>query len=219
MLVLENKPKSIAAEAYRTLRTNIQYSSFDKEIRSIVFTSSEPGEGKTTTAGNFALSLAQDGKKVILMDCDLRKPSIHKTFRVSNNNGISDVLVGKVEITKAIQHHESSMHILTSGKIPSNPSEMLGSKLMKKLLEELRESYDYVVIDVPPVLAVTDAQLVATKVDGVVLVVKAQGAKKDNVINAKNALDKIHANMIGTVLNGVENKKSKYYYYYGNSEK
>lgn len=215
MLVLENKPKSIAAEAYRTLRTNIQYSSFDKEIRSIVFTSSEPGEGKTTTAANFALALAQDGKKVILIDCDLRKPSVHKNFRVSNNNGVSDVLVGKAEITKTIYNHESGLHILTSGKIPPNPSEMLGSKLMGKLLEELKENYEYVVIDAPPVLAVTDAQLLSTKVDGTVLVVRAQGAKKENVISAKNALDKVRANIVGTVLNGVENKRNKYYYYYG----
>lgn len=133
MLIVEKQPKSIAAENYRTLRTNIQYSSFDKDFRVIVVTSSEPGEGKSTTSGNLALSLAQGDKKVILIDCDLRKPSIHKKFKISNTVGLSDVLIGKEDIMSITKKRGNNLRILTSGKIPPNPSEMLASKVMGKL--------------------------------------------------------------------------------------
>ena len=142
MFIVEKEPKSIAAESYRTLRTNIQYSSFDKEYKVIVITSSEPGEGKSTTAGNLALCMAQGDKKVILIDCDLRKPSLHKKFKVSNLVGLSDVIIGKEELSAAIHRYNNNLVLLTSGKIPPNPSEMLSSKVMENLLEELKGSFD-----------------------------------------------------------------------------
>lgn len=216
MFIVEKKPKSITAESYRTLRTNIQYSSFDKEIRTIVVTSSEPGEGKSTTSGNLALSFAQADQRTIIIDCDLRKPSLHKTFRLSNLTGLSDVLIGKGNINTAIHQYNEYLSILTSGKLPPNPSEMLGSKSMTRLLETLKEHYDVIILDSAPLLAVTDAQILSTKADGTVLVVRAEKTKKDSVVQAKNLLDKVDANLLGIVLNGVNNSRSKYMYYYGN---
>lgn len=215
MFIVEKEPKSIAAESYRTLRTNIQYSSFDKEYRAIVVTSSDPGEGKSTTSGNLALCLAQGDKKVILVDCDLRKPSIHKKFKISNIVGLSDVIVGKEALENAVHRYNKNMTVLTLGKIPTNPSEMLSSKTMLKLIEHLKKEYDYVILDTPPVQAVTDSQILSTKVDGTILVVRADRTKKDGVHNSINLLKKVNANIIGTVLNGVDNSRNKYYYYYG----
>lgn len=215
MFIVEKEPKSIAAESYRTLRTNIQYSSFDKEYKVIMVTSSEPEEGKSTTAGNLALCLAQGEKKVILVDCDLRKPSLHKKFRVSNLAGLSDVIIGKEDLVTAIHRYNKNLVILTSGKIPPNPSEMLSSKAMTALIDKLKENFDYIIIDTPPVQAVTDSQILSTKADGTLLVVKAEKTKKDSVENAIELLKKVNANIIGTVLNGVDNSRNKYYYYYG----
>ncbi|MBU3134083.1 CpsD/CapB family tyrosine-protein kinase [Clostridium gasigenes] len=215
MFIVETKPKSIAAESYRTLRTNLQYSSFDKEYKVIVVTSSEPGEGKSTTAGNLAMSLAQGEKKVILIDCDLRKPSLHKRFKISNIMGLSDVLIGREVIENAATRYKKNITVLTSGKIPPNPSEMLGSKAMTALLSELQGIFDYIILDTPPIQAVTDSQILGAKADGVILVVKAEKTKKESVQNSINLLKKVNAHIIGTVLNGVDNKRNKYYYYYG----
>lgn len=215
MFIVEKEPKSIAAESYRTLRTNIQYSSFDKEYKVIMVTSSEPGEGKSTTAGNLALCLAQGEKKVILVDCDLRKPSLHKKFKISNIVGLSDVMIGKEELVTAMHRYNNNLVILTSGKIPPNPSEMLSSKTMTTLLDTLKQNFDYIILDTPPVQAVTDSQILATKADGAILVVRAERTKKDSVQNAISLLKKVNANIIGTVLNGLDNSRNKYYYYYG----
>lgn len=216
MFVVEKKPKSIAAEAYRTLRTNIQYSSFDKEYRTIVVTSSEPGEGKTITSGNLALALAQGESKVLLVDCDMRKPSVHKHFKISNENGLTDLLLHKKTMEQVMVKYNENLTIVAAGRVSPNPSEMLGSRAMGIFLEEMKEHFDYVVMDTPPLGAVTDAQVLSTKVDGTILVVKAGATKKDVVMNSVNLIKKVNGNLIGTVLNGVEQSKNKYYYYYGN---
>ncbi|GAA0070288.1 CpsD/CapB family tyrosine-protein kinase [Clostridium sardiniense] len=216
MFIVEKKPKSIPAESYRVLRTNIQYSSIDKKIKRMLVTSSEPGEGKSTTTGNLALTFSQDEKRVLLIDCDLRKPSIHKKFRISNNIGLSDVILDNSKLDKALIKRNDYLDILPAGKVPPNPSELLGSKALEDLLDELGKKYDVIILDTPPVHAVTDAQILSTKVDGVILVVRAERTKKESVISAKAALDKVNANILGTVLNGGESSKGKYYYYYGN---
>lgn len=218
MFIVEKQPKSVAAEAYRTLRTNIQYSSFDKEYRTIVVTSSNPGEGKSTTAGNLALTLAQGEAKVLLVDCDMRKPSMHKNFRVSNNYGISDVLLQKKKVMEVAHDYNKNLHIITSGQIPPNPAEMLASKAMTAFLEEMKKHFDYIVLDTPPLAAVTDAQILSTKVDGTLVVVRAGVTKKDAVHNSVALLNKVKANVIGTVLHAVDNSKNKYYYYYGDEK-
>lgn len=218
MFVVDKKPKSIAAESYRTLRTNIQYSSFDKEYKTIVVTSSEPGEGKSTTAGNLALAIAQGESKVLLIDCDMRKPSLHKRFRISNDSGLTDLLLHRKTMEDVAVRYNHGLAIIPAGKIPPNPSEMLGSRAMSTFLEEMKKYFDYIIMDTPPIGAVTDSQVLSTKVDGTILVVKAGSTKKDVVMNAVNAIKKVNGNLIGTVLNGVENKKNKYYYYYGDEK-
>ena len=215
MFVVEKKPKSIAAESYRTLRTNIQYSSFDNEYRTIVVTSSEPGEGKTVTVGNLALALAQGENKVLLVDCDMRKPSVHKNFRISNESGLTDLLLHKKSMEQVMVNYNKNLAIVPAGRVSPNPSEMLGSRAMGTFLEEMKNHFDYIVMDTPPLGAVTDAQVLSTKVDGTILVVKAGATKKDVVINSVNLIKKVNGNLIGTVLNGVEQSKNKYYYYYG----
>lgn len=215
MFIVERKPKSIAAEAYRSLRTNIQYSSFDKKYKTLVVTSANPGEGKTTVAGNLALVLAQGESKVLLVDCDMRRPSMHKNFRVTNTYGISDLLIGKQKLETVINNVNSNLSIITAGNITPNPAEMLASKAMTAFLEDMKNKYDYIVLDTPPLQAVTDAQILSTKADGTLVVVRAGATKKEAVHNAVSMLKKVNGHVIGTILNAAENKKDKYYYYYG----
>lgn len=213
MFIVEDKPKSMEAESYRTLRTNIQYSSIDKKIRSIVITSARPEEGKSTVSGNLALSFAQNGKKVIIIDCDLRKPSMHKKFNISNLYGLSEVLIEKETLDNAIQEYNPNLCVLTSGKIPPNPAEMINSNSMNNLLQELKDEYDFIIIDSPPLENVTDGQILSAKVDGTILVIKAGESKMDAVKEAKNLLNKVGANIIGIVMNQVRKNKKDYYYY------
>lgn len=158
---------------------------------------------------------AQNEKKVIIVDCDLRKPSVHKNFKLSNLNGLSEVLIGKETLDSTIQTRNENLDILTSGKIPPNPSEMLSSSAMTKLIETLKEKYDIVILDSAPLQAVTDAQILSTKADGTLLVIRAKRTSREAVIDAKNLLDKVDANILGTVLHAVDNSRGKYYYYYG----
>lgn len=215
MFIVEKNPKSIVVESYKTLRTNIQYSSFDKKYKVIAITSSEPGEGKSTACGNLAICLAQEKNKVLLIDCDLRRPSLHKEFKISNLSGLSDVLLGKKYLDEIVHKHNENLDVLPSGKIPPNPSEMLSSKVMSKLLEELKKEYDYVILDTPPVLLVTDAQILSTKVDGTILVIRAEKTKKQQINKAIGLLKIVNGNLIGTILNDLYIKKKAYNYYYG----
>ena len=213
MFVMEKAPKSIDAEAYRSLRSNIEYSSFDDEYRAIVVTSSVPGDGKSTTSGNLALSLAQSGNKVLLVDCDMRKPSIHKKFKISNMSGTAELLLRKESFEDVANCYNENLTIITAGKIPPNPSEMLSSRAMTAFIKEMKKEFKYIILDTPPLQAVTDAQVLSTKADGVLLVVRAGSTKKEMVLNSVDLIKKVHGKTIGTVLNGVENKKNNYYYY------
>lgn len=219
MFVVEKKPKSIGAEAYRTLRTNIQYSSFDDKYKLIVVTSAAPGEGKSTTAGNLALALAQDGKKVLLMDCDMRKPSIHRNFKVSNEAGLSDLLANKRLIQDVVFKFNDNLTIIPAGTIPPNPSEILDSNKMKTYLKEVREVFDYVIMDTPPIQAVTDAQVLSAISDGTLLVVRAEKTKKEAVVSSINAINTVNGTVIGTILNAVDKTISRHYYYYEEQKK
>lgn len=213
MFVMEKAPKSIDAEAYRSLRSNIEYSSFDDEYRVIVVTSSVPGEGKSTTAGNLAIALAQSGNSVLLVDCDMRKPSIHKKFKISNAAGTAELLLRKKCFEEVANKHNENLTIITAGKIPPNPSEMLASRAMTAFIKEMKNEFKYIILDTPPLQAVTDAQVLSTKADGVLLIVRAGSAKREMVFNSVDLIKKVQGKVIGTVLNGVENKKSNYYYY------
>ena len=218
MFIVEKKPKSVAAEAYRSLRTNIQYSSFDNKYQTLVVTSANPGEGKSTVASNLALVLAQGESKVLLVDCDMRRPSIHKKLRISNTYGVSDLLVGNRKLESVVHKYKENLTVISAGKIPPNPAEMLASKTMTAFLEEMKKHFDYIVLDTPPLQAVADAQILSTKVDGSLIVVRAGVTKKDAVHNAVSIINKVNGNIIGTVLNAADNSKDKYYYYYGDEE-
>lgn len=209
--------KSLSSEAYRSLRTSLQYSSVDRELQTIVITSSVPGEGKSTVASNLAFSMSEMNKKVLLMDADLRKPTIHKKLNLSNQIGLTDGIVHKLPLPEVIQKINDHLHVMTAGKIPPNPAEIVGSDVMAQLLKQLKEEYDYIIIDTPPVLSVTDPQLLALKADGTLLVVREGVAKHKLVLEAYQELEKVQANVVGTVLNDCEEKTkgySKYYYQY-----
>ena len=213
MFVMEKTPKSIDAEAYRSLRSNIEYSSFDDEYRVIVVTSSVAGEGKSTTSGNLAIALAQSGNSVLLVDCDMRKPSIHKMFKISNAAGTAELLLRKKLFEEVANKYNENLTIITAGKIPPNPSEMLASRAMTAFIKEMKDEFKYIILDTPPLQAVTDAQVLSTKADGVLLVVRAGSTKREMVFNSVDLIKKVQGKVIGTVLNGVENKKNNYYYY------
>lgn len=219
MFIVQKNPKSIAAEAYRSLKTNIQYSSFDKEYKTIVITSSNPGEGKSTTSGNLALTLAEGESRVLLVDCDMRKPSMHKNFRVTNTYGIADILLQRKKVMDVAHMYNKNLSIITAGKVPPNPAEMLGSKAMSAFLEEMKEHFDYIILDTPPILPVTDSKLLAIKADATVVVVRSEVSKSKHVSQAFKELEKVNANIIGTILNDVEMYSEKLYYDYSNKSK
>lgn len=211
-LISNYNSKSPIAEQYRLIRNNLNYSSVDKVIKSLVVTSPEPSDGKSTTAANLSIVLAQQGKQVILVDADLRKPSVHYAFNVSNRDGLTNVLAKEINLDQAITKTQvPNLVLLTSGPIPPNPSELLDSKTMKIITEELKTTFDYVVFDTPPLLVVTDSQIMANKCDGVVLVVASGKTKRDSALQAKDLLEKANAQLLGVVVNGVESKKGYYY--------
>lgn len=222
MFVTKKMPRSLSAEAYRSLRTSIKFASVDKQIKTIVVTSSIMAEGKSTVSGNLAYILSQDGARVLVIDCDLRKPSIHFNFFISNGKGLTDVLVGDSDIKDVIKKVDESLYVMTSGTIPPNPSEILGSKSMADLLEELSINFDYIIMDTPPVLPVTDALLLAAKADATLMVVRARRTKEKMIKQTYKQLIGVRANVIGTVLNECDKSiDNKYYGYYedGKSKK
>lgn len=216
MFVTKKMPRSLSAEAYRSLRTSIKFSSLDKPIKTIVVTSSLIGEGKSTVVGNLAYSLNQDGSRVLVIDCDLRKPSIHENFLLSNEKGLTDILVGKSDLKSVTKKIEESLFLITAGTIPPNPAEILGSKEMEDLIKELSINFDYIILDTPPILPVSDTLLLASKADATLIVVKARKTKEKIVKESYSKLVEARANVIGTILN--ESDKSldnKYCGYYG----
>lgn len=219
-LVTLTDSKSVAAEAYRTLRTNIQFSSYDQEVRVITVTSSRPGEGKSTVACNMAITFAENGKKVLLVDTDLRRPTVHKKFRLPNSLGIVNVIM-KMEMISEVIHHDvtEGLDIITSGVIPPNPSELLGSKKFQRFLDEMKDQYDTIILDSPPLLAVTDAQVLTTLSDGTVVVAQHGVTKKDEIMQAKSLLEKVKGNILGVVLSQIPEEDNGYYYYYSYEDK
>lgn len=222
-IILKKDPKSPISEAYRTLRTNIQFASFDKEVKVILVTSSGPSEGKTTTSSNLAYTLSETSKKVLLVDCDLRKPKIHKIFKISNQIGLSNILIEDYNLSSAVKQADSSLYILTAGTLPPNPVEMLSSKKMSDFIEKVKDEYDYIILDTPPVVSVTDAQILSTMADGVILVVSSGEANKEAAIRAKELLLNVNAKILGVVLNKLDIASKggygyRYYYYYSEDE-
>lgn len=221
IITLKN-PNSPVSEAYRTLRTNIQFSSPDKKVQSILITSSGPSEGKTTTSVNLAVTMAQSGSRTILVDCDQRKPKVHKLLSISNQIGLSNLLIEEVSMDGAITHSGiENLDILSSGTRPPNPSELLVSEKMQNFIECLKDKYDYIILDTPPVIMVTDAQILSKYADGCILVVASGEIDREAVAKAKEQLEKVNAKILGVVLNKLETNRRGYYgyYYYGEDEK
>ena len=215
-LITKLSPKSPISEQYRTIRTNIQFSSIDKEVRSLIVTSSGPGEGKSTTIANLAVVFAQQGKTVLLVDTDMRKPTVHYTFNLTNTFGLTNVLTKQTGLMEAVNRSdEKNLFVLTSGPIPPNPAELMGSKAMDEFLETAYQEFDLVLFDTPPVLAVTDAQILANRCDGTILVVSSGKTEIEQATKAKELLLAANAKILGVVLNNKKMKENQYYYYYG----
>lgn len=217
-LVSVTDPSSVVAEQFRTIRTNIQFSAVDKKIQSLVVTSAESSEGKSTVSSNLAVVWAKQNEKVLLIDADLRRPIAHRTFNLLNAAGLSSYLSNNAVYEEIIQETEvPNLSVISSGPVPPNPAELLNSRHINTLIERLEDEYDIIIFDAPPINTVTDAQLLASKADGVILVVPQGIAEKGSVTHAVEQLNKVHAKVLGTVMNRFKADKAPGYYggYYG----
>lgn len=212
-LVTLDDPDSVAAEAYRTLRTSLMFSLVDSPPKAILLTSAGKEEGKSTTCANLAIALAQAQKNVLVVDCDLRRPVMHKIFGLRNFEGMTDVLTGERGVQEVLQRPLDNLSVITVGPLPPNPAELLSSKRFTEFLRAMRASFDYVLVDAPPIGPVSDPAIVATQVDGVLLVLNSQSARKKEVHQAVRSLDAVGARVLGTVINNVRARKGDYYRY------
>lgn len=199
-LITLTDPRSPASEAYRALRTNLSFYSLDKPIRTLVVTSPAPNEGKSTTVANLAVTMAQSGRRTILVDCDLRRPSLHSLFNVGNSQGVTTMVLGENEAPPLQQTEVENLWLLTSGPKPPNPADFLGSRQIDRVIESLLTQADIVLFDAPPVVAVTDAAVLGAKVDGVLLVIQAGKTRRDHAERAKQTLEKAKVRLIGAAL-------------------
>ena len=213
-LVTVSHPRSPVSEAYRSLRTSVQFYSLDRPLQTILVTSASPDEGKSTTLANLAVTFAEAGREVIAVDCDLRRPSLHQLFDLPNDAGLTTAMRDErspadVALSTAVPH----LKLIPSGPVPPNPAELLGSQRMDRLIEALRGLADIVLFDAPPTNAVTDAAVLGAKMDGVLLVVSAGRTKRDHALRAKRMLEKVNAKVLGVVLNNVKFDGSMYLNY------
>lgn len=235
-LITIQDSKSPLAEVYRTLRTNIYFADVGKEIKTLMVTSTNPGEGKTTTISNLAVVIAQSGKKTLIVDTDLRKPNIHNIFGGDTKKGLTTLLAkltensrenskknseeSKSNLMNIIKKHINATEVegldcITSGPLPHNPSELIGSEIMKTFINEVREHYDMVLFDTSPIGFISDAVVLSSVLDGTLLVVSSGETKVDMAIKAKENLERANARIIGTVLKKTKVNVKKYYKYYG----
>lgn len=213
------KPQSNISEAYRTIRTGIEFSNLDKDLKIICITSSKKDEGKTTVLSNLGVSFAKIDKKVLLIDADLRNPSISKMFDTSNTQGLMDILLGKRNIQDCVKKtKQENLYILTGGTIPPNPAEVLSSKKMSEFIESIKDEYDYIFIDSPPVGVVSDASIISAYSDGVIFVVGANEVDSNLAKIAKERLDSVKANIVGVILNKFKTDTNSEYYNYSYNE-
>ncbi|MGD8861773.1 MAG: CpsD/CapB family tyrosine-protein kinase, partial [Myxococcales bacterium] len=222
-LIVHTHPKSSVAECARTMRTNLTFMAAEHPQRALVTTSASPKEGKSTVSVSLGISLAQSGKRVLLVDTDLRKPRLHKALGLSNARGVTTVLVGELELDQAITRTEvPGLELLPSGPIPPNPAELLHTPAFGKLVEELKRRYDLIIFDSPPLGVVTDAAVIAPQVDGVLMVVHSQKTTRDALRSSLRQLSDVGAQITGGVLNDVDPTSRQYgygrYYYYASDE-
>jgi capsular exopolysaccharide synthesis family protein len=220
-LLTQASPQGPRAESYRQLRTNLSFTNVSGIAKTVLVTSSLPGEGKTTTATNLAISLAQAGRTVCLIDADLRRPMVSEYLGLDRTVGLTTTLVGEADVNAVLQPWgEDNLYVLTSGGVPPNPSELLGSEAMKDLLDRLELAFDMVIVDTPPLLPVTDAAVLSQHVGGVVLVVGAQKLRSQDLVRSLKSLEMVEANLLGVVLNQLPTKgpDAYAYSYYGHQE-
>jgi tyrosine-protein kinase Etk/Wzc len=230
-MITRFSPKSPVSEAYRSLRTNIQFADIDRPKRVILMTSTTSKEGKSTTAVNLAVTLAQTGSRVLIVDSDLRRPSVHNFFSMDKTYGLTNVLIGSLTLDEVTKPTEvDNMFVITAGDIPPNPAELVASERMRQFIETVSTLYDFVILDSPPVVAVTDAAVLATRVDGVIMVVSSGTVSKKELMRAIGLIKNVRSSVLGIVLNGLDIKKIygsyyyyfhyyQYYYYYGSEPK
>ncbi|QGQ48826.1 CpsD/CapB family tyrosine-protein kinase [Metabacillus sediminilitoris] len=204
-LVSYTNPGSQIAEQFRTIRTNIQFLSIDQKHKTIIMTSPSVGEGKTTSAINLAISISQQGERVLLVDANLRSPSLHTSFNLKDSYGLTDVLMGRTSLEEAVfQTQIGRLEVLTSGLIPPNPTELIGSRAMNYFINDVKEEYDTIIFDSPPVLDTTDTKLLAGQCDGVVMVLNSGKTDREKAAEANRLLNLVRAKVLGVILNQKE---------------
>jgi capsular exopolysaccharide synthesis family protein len=214
-LISDQGQRSVAAEAYRMLRANLAFASVDQPVKTLLVTAAGQGEGKTTTTANLGIAMAQEGRKVLLVDTDLRRPALHHLFELDNSRGVTNVLLGAATLAEMVQATQiENLWILTSGPLPPNPAELLNSASMRELLAELKEEWDVVLCDSPPTMMAADAPILASLLDGVVLVVEQHKTSRHIIAEAVNVLRSAQARLLGVALNKWQAEGYGYYYYY-----
>ena len=216
--LIKDNTTSPIAEAYRKIATNIEFSNIDNEIKTIMITSAKQDEGKTTTICNLVMVMTELKKKILLIDLDLRKPAVHKTFKISNKQGLTDILINKDDYKSYLHNVYQGLDILTTGMIPANPTEIINSKALKELIKEMSNNYDYIFIDTPPVMLVSDPITISTYSDAVILAIEHGKTEKELAKKAVESLKQVNANIIGAVLNNIPVSKQSNYYYYRSYE-
>jgi non-specific protein-tyrosine kinase len=223
-LIAAHEPHSLVTEAYRNLRTNVRVTSVDEPLRTLVVTSANPSEGKTTTLANLGVVMAQAGNRVVLVDTDLRRSMLHKKFDVPNREGLTNALLEDEPVLDGwLRETEiENLRVLTSGPLPPNPSELLGSQKMRKLIERLKDEADVILFDTPPVLMLSDASVLALETDGVLLIAEAGRTRRTAARQTVERLQELGVNVVGVVLNRVRQQRPKgygYYQYYATHDK
>ena len=211
-IITVEQPLSIAAESYRRIKTSLEFASVDKHLQVIQICSSMQGEGKSVTVLNIAATYAEDSKKVIVVDLDFRRPKLHRSFRVENKNGITDVLAEHITLKEAIVHGENGIDCLNRGSKAPYPTALLGSENMEKVFEELRKEYEYIIVDCPPILAVSDAAIVSRLCDGCLFVISQSKTEKAAARESVKILRDNGVNILGVVFANISAKRGNYYY-------
>lgn len=212
-LITITDPRSPASEAYRTLRTNLSFYSLDHPLRSLVVTSPAKEEGKSTTIANLAVTLAQSGRKTILVDCDLRRPSLHTIFGLSQEPGLTNMVLEDMDKPPLQETEVENLWLLAAGKQPPNPADLLGSQKVDQIIATLQETADIILFDAPPVIAVTDAVILGAKVDGVLLIIQAGKTRRDHAERAKTTLETANVRIVGAALTNAPKDQAMDSYY------